>query len=138
MSDEQDRPRDAGEAIREGVRSITGMLGALREAIEETFDDLRGADVPAGERAGEPPDSPSAFRKAQETVEEVRERFDFVTRGEFEALRREVEELKAQRGDRGSSAAGSEPAAAPPPPASDPPPADPDDAPGGRYRFEVD
>jgi BMFP domain-containing protein YqiC len=153
MGEEQDRPKDAGEAIREGVRSITGMLGALKEAIEETFDELRGVDTTAPETPGASTDSApssepsSAFRKAQETVEEVRDRFDFVTRREFEALRRQLEELRARLDERDSPASSPEAAAATPPPgpgtqppspAAEPPPAEPTDPPAERYRFEVD
>jgi hypothetical protein len=136
MSDEQERPRDAGDAIREGVRSITGMLGALKEAIEDTFDELRGVDTSAADR-GEAPSS-AAFRKAQETVDEVRERFDFVTRREFEALRKEVEELRARLGEpSGSADAGSSTHTATPPSEPEPPP-DRADSSGTRYRFEVE
>jgi hypothetical protein len=151
MSDEQDRPRDAGEAIREGVRSISGMLGALKEAIEETFDELRGVNTttppPSDQAADEPPaeESSSAFRKAQETVEEVRDRFDFITRREFEALRAQVEALRSRLDEPGSPTAAAEAAATTPPPGSDPAPSAGAERPAsestdspGRYRFEVD
>lgn len=132
MSEDQGRPKDAGEAIREGIRSITGMLGALKEAIEDTFDELRGVDSDAAE--GSETASASAFRKAQETVEEVRERLDFVTRREFEALRKEVEELRARLdGPRAAAGETAEAAAA----GEQTPPAG-EGSTGGGYRFEVD
>ena len=30
----------AGDPFREGVRAVTGILGAFKDAIEQTFDDL--------------------------------------------------------------------------------------------------
>ncbi len=105
--------RDASsgrEGFREGVRSVTGLLGALKDALEASFDDLRGDDAPSADR---PADATAhAFRKAQEAAESVRERFDFVSRREFDALQREDAPLRA-RVDRAGVQDTPGPAAAP-------------------------
>jgi polyhydroxyalkanoate synthesis regulator phasin len=109
MNEEQ-RRRDS-DPFREGVRAITGILGALKDAIEETFDDLRQQGDLSPEKARDA--ARSTMKRAQEAVDDVRDRLDFVSRREFDALRAEVGELR-RRLD----------AAAPPaPPAAAPPPA---------------
>lgn len=94
MADEQRRPRDAGDHFREAVRSISGVLGALKESLEATFDDLREQGEFTPEKAREA--ASATFRKAQEAVDEMRGRIDFVTRREFEDLRDQVEALRAR------------------------------------------
>jgi polyhydroxyalkanoate synthesis regulator phasin len=162
MSDDRERPMDAGDAVREGVRSITGILGALKEAIEDTFDELRGTHPsPNGEKAKDDDadraqqeedaaradnaekQTRSAFDRAQDAVEEMKDRFDFVTRKEFDALRREVDELKARTDASGGGGAGASQATTP----ADPPPdrhassmgeEKPEGESGTRFRFEVE
>jgi len=98
MADEKKRT-DPGDAFREGVRAVTGILGALRDAVEQTFDDLREKGDLSPERAREA--ARDTMRRAQEAVDEVRERLEFVPRREFEELRAEVaalrQELEAHR-----------------------------------------
>jgi polyhydroxyalkanoate synthesis regulator phasin len=103
MNDEQKR-RDPGDPFREGVRAITGILGALKDAIEETFDDLRQQGDLSPEKAREA--ARSTMRKAQDAVDDVRDRLDFVSRREFDALRVEVAELKARLDAASPPAAG--------------------------------
>ncbi|MCI0435055.1 MAG: hypothetical protein L0271_15655 [Gemmatimonadetes bacterium] len=103
--------RSAGDGFREGVRSVTGLLGALKDALEATFDDLRTDTDASSERARDA--AAATIRKAQEAVEGVRERLDFVTRREFEALRAEVAALRAHLGLELAAAPGD--AAAQPP-----------------------
>jgi polyhydroxyalkanoate synthesis regulator phasin len=89
----EDRKRtDPGDAFREGVRAVTGILGALRDAVEQTFDDLKDRGDISPERAKEA--ARDTMRRAQDAVEEVRERLEFVPRREFDALRDEVAELR--------------------------------------------
>jgi polyhydroxyalkanoate synthesis regulator phasin len=114
-----DNRRDAGDPFREGVRAITGILGALRDAIEESFDDLKQQGDLSPEKAKEA--ARSTMRRAQEAVDDVRERIDFVPRREFDALREEVGELRRRLDTMGGSAA----------PASGGPPASPPPAPQG-------
>lgn len=92
MTDDNQR-RDTGDAFREGVRSVTGVLGALVDALEQTFSDLGSGDI-SPERARDA--ARSTVQRAQETVEGLRDRFDFVTRREFDELRAEVAALKEQ------------------------------------------
>jgi polyhydroxyalkanoate synthesis regulator phasin len=125
MSTDEKR-RDPGDAVREGVRSVIGILGALKDAVEETFEELRtgGEATPADAQDA----AKSTFQAAQEAVEDVRERLDFITRKEFDALRAQVDELAARVN------AGRE---AEPQPEDRPEPEDrPDD--GADFRFEVE
>jgi polyhydroxyalkanoate synthesis regulator phasin len=94
MADDQRRPRDAGDHFREAVRSISGVLGALKESLEATFDDLREQGEFTPEKAREA--ASNTFRKAQEAVDEMRGRIEFVSRREFDELRDEVAALRAR------------------------------------------
>lgn len=94
MNEEQKKRTDPADAIREGVRAVTGVLGALRDAVEQTFDDLREKGDLSPERAREA--ARDTMRRAQEAVEDVRERLEFVPRREFEALREEVAALRSE------------------------------------------
>lgn len=95
MADEQNRkPNDPGDMFREGVRAITGVLGALREAVEQTFDELKEKGDLSPERAKEA--ARDTMRRAQDAVEQVRERLEFVPRREFEELKAQVEALRQE------------------------------------------
>jgi polyhydroxyalkanoate synthesis regulator phasin len=94
MTTDDNKRRDPGDAVREGVRSVIGILGALKDAIEETFEELRTGGEATPEDAREA--AQSTFRAAKDAVEDVRERLDFVTRREFEALEQRVAELSAR------------------------------------------
>jgi polyhydroxyalkanoate synthesis regulator phasin len=144
MTDDQERPRD-GDPLRDGVRSIAGVLGALKEAIEDTFEDLRRSGELSPDRARDA--ARTTFRKAQETVETVRGRLDFVTRREYDALKAEVDALHARLDALNAELVPTaSPATPPPPSASDappppPPPSQPDagqPGPGQKFRFEVE
>jgi polyhydroxyalkanoate synthesis regulator phasin len=93
MADEQRRP-DAGETIREGVRAVSGILGAFKDAIEQTFNDLSERGDIAPERAKDA--ARDAMKRAQDAVDDMRGRLEFVPRREFDALRAEVAELRTQ------------------------------------------
>jgi polyhydroxyalkanoate synthesis regulator phasin len=93
MADEKKRT-DPGDAFREGVRAVTGILGALRDAVEQTFEELKEKGDLSPERAKEA--ARETMRRAQEAVEEVRERLEFVPRREFEELRAQVAGLKQE------------------------------------------
>lgn len=73
---------------------MTGILGALRDAVEQTFDELKEKGDLSPERAKEA--ARETMRRAQEAVEEVRERLEFVPRREFEELRAQVAALKQE------------------------------------------
>jgi polyhydroxyalkanoate synthesis regulator phasin len=93
MADEGQKRTDPGEAIREGVRALTGILGAFKDAIEQTFDDLSKRGDLSPERAKE--SASEAMKRVQEAFDEMRGRVDFVTRREYEALKQEVADLRA-------------------------------------------
>jgi len=88
---EERSSRETGDAFRDGVRTVTGVLGAMVEALEDTFRDLREGEL-SPDRARDA--ARSTVQRAQETVEEWRDRFDFVSRKDFEALRQEVAALR--------------------------------------------
>lgn len=103
MTDEH-RRRDAGEDIRDGVRTIVGVVGALKDAVEETFQDLLERGELSPDRAREA--ARSTVKKAQETVEQMRDRLDVVPRREFDALRAEVAELRRMLEEHRTRSAG--------------------------------
>lgn len=92
MTEQGRRPNDLGDNLREGVRTVAGILGALKDAVEESFDELRQRGDLSPERAREA--ARSTMQRAQEEMETVRERFDFVTRRELDALRAEIDALR--------------------------------------------
>jgi len=93
MADEKKRT-EPGDAFREGVRAVTGVLGALRDAVEQTFEELREKGDLSPDRAREA--ARETMRRAQEAVEEVRERLEFVPRREFEELKAQVDALRQE------------------------------------------
>ena len=91
---EEKKRADPGDAFREGVRAVTGVLGALRDAVEQTFEELKEKGDLSPERAKEA--ARETMRRAQEAVEEVRERLEFVPRREFEELRSQVAAMRQE------------------------------------------
>jgi polyhydroxyalkanoate synthesis regulator phasin len=95
MTDGTRRPVDeAKEGIKEGVRAVTGILAALRDAIEETIGDIK-------ERGDLDPDrvkqaAKDTMHRAEGAFEDMKERVDFVARKDFEALRAELEALRVR------------------------------------------
>lgn len=116
MVDEQGGPRRRG-GIADGIRSGIGVLNAFREAVEETVQEAveRGDLKPERARHA----VQDAMRRAQDTLEDVRERVDVVPRREFDRLREEVAELR-QRVERMEGGA------------------DPDDLPGSGIIIEAE
>jgi polyhydroxyalkanoate synthesis regulator phasin len=91
---EEQKKADPGDTIREGVRAVTGILGAFKDAIEQTFNDMSEKGDISPERAKEA--ARDAMKRAQEAVEDVRGRIEMVPRREFDALKAEVAELRAR------------------------------------------
>jgi polyhydroxyalkanoate synthesis regulator phasin len=88
MTDE----RRAG--IGEGIRTGIGILTAFKEAIEETLEEaVERGDLSPERAKGAMRD---AAHRVQSSLEEARERLDFVPRKEFDALRHELDELRAR------------------------------------------
>lgn len=94
MSNQDRRPNDLGDNLREGVRTVAGILGALKDAVEESFDELRQRGDLSPERAREA--ARSTVQRAQQEMEGVRDRLDFVSRKELDALRAEVDALRVR------------------------------------------
>jgi polyhydroxyalkanoate synthesis regulator phasin len=93
MADEQ-RRTDPGDTFREGVRAVTGILGAFKDAIEQTLNDFSERGDIAPDKAKEA--ARDAMKRAQDAMEDVRGRLDFVTRREFDTLKAELGELRRQ------------------------------------------
>ncbi len=141
MTDEQ-RGRDPGEGLRDGVRAIFGVVGALKDAIEETFQELLDQGELSPERAREA--ARSTMKRAQETVEDMRDRLDFITRREFEELRDEVQQLRraieeqsAARATQATTPA-AEPTTSTPPPSTSATDTSSSAADEGTPRFTID
>jgi polyhydroxyalkanoate synthesis regulator phasin len=94
MAGEGQKRTDPGDAFREGVRALTGILGAFKDAIEQTFEDLTKRGDLSPERARDA--ASDAMKRVQEAVEDMRGRLDFVTRREFDAVKQQVSELRTQ------------------------------------------
>ena len=89
------RPVDeAKEGIKEGVRAVTGILAALKDAIEETIDDIKVRGDLDPDRAKKA--AKDTMNRAQSAFDEMKERVDFVPRKEYDALRAEVDALRAR------------------------------------------
>lgn len=92
MAEEQRRSGLGG--LGDGIRTGIGILSAFRDAVEETLQEA----VERGDL------SPERARRAvqdvalrlQEGVEEARDRVDFVSRRELEALQQELADLRAR------------------------------------------
>ena len=104
MVDEQRKRGSVGDEVRDGIKAGLGILSALKDAVEETVQEMLDRGELSPDRARE------AVRKtmdrAQTAFDEARTRIDFVPRREFEALQAEVAELRRRvDGLHGSAAA---------------------------------
>ena len=94
-NDEWQRGRDsAKEGLKEGVRAVTGFLAALKDAIDETMRDLRDTGDLDPNKARDA--MRSTMKRAQDAMDDVKDRLDFVPRKDFDALREEVSALRAR------------------------------------------
>ena len=95
MTEGNRRPVDeAKEGIKEGVRAVTGMLAALKDAIDETINDIKVRNDLDPSRAKQA--AKDTMSRAQEAFDDMKERVDFVPRKEYDALRAEVEALRVR------------------------------------------
>src|SRR5688500_8959026 len=93
--DEWQRGKEqAKEGIREGVRAVTGFLAALKDAIDETLRDVRDTGDLDPDRAKEA--MRSTMKRAQDAMEDVKDRIDFVNRKDFDTLREELTALRVR------------------------------------------
>ena len=86
----REQGRRTREKVSDGIRQGLGVLSAFRDALEETIQEARDRGDLSPERAKEA--LRSAMTRAQEAAGEARERFDFVSRADFDQLRERVEE----------------------------------------------
>ena len=103
MDDQQGRRSSVGDEVREGLRAGLGILSALKDAIEETVEDMMERGELSPERAREA--VRTTMDRAQTAFDDARMRLDFVPRREFEALQAQVAALEA-RLDQHAAAAG--------------------------------
>jgi polyhydroxyalkanoate synthesis regulator phasin len=95
MTERQDKSRgNVGDEVREGIRAGIGILSALKEAIEDTVQDMTDRGELSQERARET--VRTMMDRTQEAFDDARVRLDFVPRREFEALKAEVADLRAR------------------------------------------
>lgn len=109
MADETRKGRGSvGDEVRDGIRAGLGILSALKDAVEETVQDMMDRGELSPDRAREA--VRTTMDRAQSAFDEARTRLDFVPRREFEALQAEVAELRRRveraEGQGGSGAAG--------------------------------
>lgn len=81
-----------GDEVREGIRAGIGILSALKDAIEETVDDMMDRGELSQDRAREA--VRTTMERAQAAFDDARTRFEFVPRQEFEELVEDVVELR--------------------------------------------
>ncbi|NIP83551.1 MAG: hypothetical protein GWM90_31730 [Gemmatimonadetes bacterium] len=101
---------NVGDEVREGIRAGIGILSALKDAIEETVDDMLERGELSQERAREA--VRTTMERAQAAVEDARVRFDFAPRSDLDELAEDVRELR-RRVER-LEATAHEPGGAPP------------------------
>jgi polyhydroxyalkanoate synthesis regulator phasin len=89
MPEEPRRP-----SISDGIRTGIGILTAFKEAVEETLQEAVDRGDLSPDRAKHA--MQGAADRLQAGLEEARDRFDVVTRRDFEALRDEVADLRAR------------------------------------------
>lgn len=114
MTEQRDK-RNVGDEVRDGIKAGLGILSAVKDAIEETIEDMMERGELSPERAREA--VRTTMDRAQSAFDEARDRLDVVPRREFEALKAEVHELRG-RIDAMSGVSGNPPS----PPADTPSP----------------
>lgn len=83
---------NVGDEVREGIRAGLGILSALKDAVEETFEDMMDRGELSQDRAREA--MKKTMDRAAEAFEDTRARFDFVPRVEYDELVEDVKELR--------------------------------------------
>jgi hypothetical protein len=91
---EEKQRASVGDELREGLRAGIGILSALKDAIEETVQDMADRGELSEDRAREAVRTTMA--RVQSAFDDARVRFDFVPRREFEALKAEVADMRSR------------------------------------------
>ena len=84
--------KGARQKMEDGIRSGIGVLSAFKDALEETIHEARDRGDLSSDRAKEV--VKEALNRAQSAASGARERLDFVSQAEFEALADAVESLR--------------------------------------------
>ena len=115
MSETEDETKGPRARVSDGIKQGIGVLSAFRDAVEETINEARQRGDISSDRAKEV--MKSALDRAQEAAEGARERLDFVSQKEFDALSGKVdavlERLDRLEASMGPSGGGSTPGADP-------------------------
>jgi polyhydroxyalkanoate synthesis regulator phasin len=90
ISDEQQKTARA--KVSDGIKQGIGVLSAFKDALEETINDARERGDLSSDKAKDV--MKTALNKAQEAAEGARERLDFVSQKEFDALGQAVDAVK--------------------------------------------
>ena len=86
--------RSKSQRMREGLKDGLGVLAAFKDAIEETIQEARErGDFSADRAKGVMKD---ALGKAQAAASGAKERLDFVSQSEMEALTAQIASLKTR------------------------------------------
>ena len=89
--------REAGgrkARVSDGIRQGLGVLGALKDALDEAITEARERGDLSPDRAREA--VRSAMHKVQEAAGEAKDRLDLVSRKDHDHLREQVDELKVR------------------------------------------
>jgi len=84
------------KGVSEGLRQGLGALSAMRDALEETISEARDRGDLSAERAKQA--MRRALDRAQSAAGDARERFDFPTQKEFDALLARVAAIELHLG----------------------------------------
>ncbi len=113
MTDERKRGGTMGDEVREGIRAGLGILGAMKDAIEETIEEFLGPErskdretegaADGGDEASPTDDdgpmaeaAQRARKAARDAARSAAESLDVATRKELEALRVELAGLESR------------------------------------------
>lgn len=90
----EDNRRSGIGGLSDGIRTGIGILTAFKEAVEETLQEAVDRGDLSPDRAKQA--MQGAADRLQAGLDDARDRFDVVTRRDFEALRDEVADLRAR------------------------------------------
>ena len=91
-SDGTGAKRGARGRVGDGIRQGIGVLSAFKDAIEETINEARERGDLSAERAKEV--MKGALDRAQAAASGARERLDFVSQAELDAVKEVVDDLR--------------------------------------------
>ena len=90
------RGRDGRQSFGDGIRQGIGVLGAFKDALEETIQEARERGDLSSEKAREV--MKDALERAQTAAEGAKERLDFATQAEVRELTARIYSVEALQG----------------------------------------